>query len=110
MASKFTLSMTETAVNDLDGILEYISYTLSNRQAAKSFYEKLKEAFGTLVLFPQMGTAVDNPAVSIDGVRKLFVNNYTVFYPADYEDDKIYILRIVFSHSDTDEIIRDLGM
>ena len=102
--------MTETAVNDLDNILGYISNTLANPPAAKNFYDKLTKAFKSVVVFPDAGAPVNNPAVILNGVRKLFVKNYTVFYLPDYECEKVHILRIVYSHRNMDEIIHDLNI
>ena len=110
MASKFSLSMTETAVNDLDDILEYIANTLANPLAVKNLYDELSEAFQSVVVFPDAGAPVNNPTVLLNGVRKLFVKNYTVYYLPDYECEKVHILRIVYSHRDTDEIIRNLNI
>ena len=102
--------MTETAVNDLDDILNYIANTLSNAPAAKNLYYKLNEAFQSVVVFPDPGAPVNNPAVLLDGFRKLFVKNYFVYYLPDYECEKVHILRIVYSHRDVDEIIRNLNI
>lgn len=83
MTSDFSYQFTEKAVRDLDDILGYISFTLSNPAAAKDFYYKLDETIRQVTSFPEAGSSVINPSVALPNVRKCFVKNYTMYYVSD---------------------------
>ena len=79
MASDFSVSMTDTATEDLREILSYISGTLSNPTAAKAFYEQFIEAVDRIALFPESGSLLLNESVRERDVRKILVKNYLVY-------------------------------
>lgn len=109
MVSNFSYRFTEKAAQDLDEILNYISFTLCNPSAAKDFYDKLSDFINQAISFPEAGAPVNNPSVALPNVRKLFIKNYTLYYVPDLEGKTIILLRIVYSYRDLDEIIRTLN-
>lgn len=108
MGCEFSIRMTEQAASDLDETLRYISKTLCNPTAAKDFFETLDTMLHRIASFPESGEKAANPAVILSGVRKMPVKNYTVYYYPDINNRILIILRIIYSHRNMDEIIRDL--
>ena len=49
MAYKYKL--TENAINDIDGIVNYITYSLCNKEAADSFFSRLSWKYYAYVWF-----------------------------------------------------------
>lgn len=99
---------TSKAENDLDEILEYISSNLANPPAAKSFYEDLFSKIELICHFPESCEKISNKYVKINGVRKVLVNNYVVYYVYEPKEKLITIIRIVYGRRNLEEIINAL--
>ena len=108
MAAEFKVHYTDKSEEDLDEILNYISVDLSNPIAAMSFLDEFEKTIDRARLFPESGSPVNNPYVKTEGLRKLYVKNYTVFYFPDMINESIVILRIIYSHRDIASIINSL--
>jgi len=90
MESKYSYQFTESAKNDLEQILHYIKVELNNPTAATSFINKFL------------------PEYII--IRKKLINNYILYYSVNDNLKSIIILRIVFSHRDTDNILKNKNL
>ncbi len=110
MASKFSFRLTSTARNDLDDIVAYISLILSNPQAATNFLNKFQNAVNEVCCFVESGPIVDNEFLIGSNVRKKLVGNYIMYYLFNIEQKMIYVVRIVYSKRNIDDIIRNLDM
>ncbi len=96
---------TQKAAKDFEDILNYISVELNNLTAAKELYSEIFKNIEELTRFPDMGRLVENEYLTDKSVRRIIVNNYTVFYKVFDNESKIYILRIVYSKRNLNEII-----
>ena len=90
MESKYSYQFTKSAKNDLEQILHYIKVELNNPTAATSFINKFL------------------PEYII--IRKKLINNYILYYSVNDNLKSIIILRIVFSHRDTDNILKNKNL
>ena len=94
----------QRAIEDLDDILSYISFTLANPIAAKGFYDALFTKIDYLCLFPEHCEAVENIFLNRAEVRKALVQNYLAYYTFDAEKGMVTILRIVSVKRNIEEI------
>lgn len=88
------LIWTEPALNDLDGIAEYIA--LSHLTAAKNLVNKVFEKAARLEQFPQSGripTELENL-----NYRELVVNPCRIFYKV--EGEEVFILHVMRQEQD----------
>ena len=85
------------AVEDLDGILEYIAR--DNPPAAIRFVETLKEKCHTLARFPLLGASRDQ---LVEGLRVFSVGNYAIYYRP--EADTARIERVLHGARDADAL------
>ena len=85
------------AVEDLDGILEYIAR--DNPPAAVRFMEALKEKCNTLARFPLLGASREQLA---RGLRVFSVGNYAVYYRP--EGETVRIERVLHGARDADSL------
>ncbi len=85
------------AVQDLDGILEYIAH--DNPTAAIAFVKQLKEKCHALAQFPLLGAPRDSLA---EGLRVFSVNNYAIYYRP--EGDSIHIERVLHGARNVDSL------
>jgi toxin ParE1/3/4 len=86
------------AVNDLDGIFDYISN--DNRNAAVKVLERLEKTILSLRDNPRLGNVVSFDGFSLleQGYRKIVVKPYIIFYRTG--DTEIYISRVLHSKQD----------
>lgn len=108
MASeRYSYLMTEAALSDAEEAIDYISNELCNPEAASSFADELEEKLEEICRTPKAGRPVQNPYLRRSDVRRFLVKNYTAYYIIN--EDKIIVLRIVYSKRNQDTVLRDLG-
>ncbi len=110
MASKYGYMMTQKAKSDLDEIVLYIAVNLTNQTAASNFINKLLEIIEETREYPKSGAIVSNEFLHSVNVRKKSVGSYIMYYFLSAEEKIIYILRIIYSKRNVDEIIKDLDV
>jgi len=108
MESEYSYFFTAAARSDLDGIIGYMVSDLDNPTAAKSFLDKLQNSLRDICCFPYSGTPVVNKYLDISNVRKILTGNYTVYYLAQANEQKVIVLRIVYSRRNMDEIMKEI--
>ena len=107
MESKYFYQFTKSAKNDLEQILHYIKVELNNPTAATSFINKFQESVTNIQLFPKSCPKVTNkflPEYII--IRKKLIK-YILYYSVNDNLKSIIILRVIFSHRDTDNILKN---
>ena len=110
MASEFGYFLTRRAEGDLDEILYYLPVLLSAPKAAADFLEKLQGAIREACAFPESGAPVDNAFLPNGTVRKKLVGSDMLYYFSDREDERIYILRILYGRRNLDELLREMDL
>ena len=110
MASEFGYFLTRRAEGDLDEILSYLPVQLSAPKAAADFLEKLQGAIREACAFPESGAPVDNAFLPNGTVRKKLVGSDMLYYFPDREDERIYILRILYGRRNLDELLREMDL
>jgi plasmid stabilization system protein ParE len=98
--------LTQTAENDIDAVIRYISVDLSNPDAAKNFVDQLEELFEELCNTPKLGKTINNEFLRRNDVRLVHVKNYNIYYLINEMKSLVVILRIVYSGRDQDEILK----
>lgn len=86
------------AVEDLDGIKDYIEKKLKSPQAAKSTVLKIIDAYEKLADYPELGSELQVAAVSLKYYRHLRANRYIIFYRI--EGENVYVIRILHDSMD----------
>lgn len=85
--------MSPKAVEDLDGVKEYIENELKSPQAAKNAVKKIIDAYEGLAEFPELGSELETTNVVLKSYRHIVVDNYIVFYRVHLGD--VYVVRIL---------------
>ena len=110
MVSKFGYRLTKRAESDLDEIVSYIAVELENPQAASNFVNKLQANIEEARVFPESGSLVHNEFLQVENIRKKLIWNYIMYYLPNRKEKMIYILRIVYSKRNMDEILKKLDI
>lgn len=95
---KYDIVTTDTFIIDLFLIVDYITYKLCNVSAADRFRELVSNTIKSLETFPNRFPEYKN------GIRKVAVKNYCIFYFVDEQTQTINLLHILYQGMDTSKI------
>lgn len=97
---KYKIIIQESAELDLNGIIEYIAIDLNEKLIALKLYKKIVEAINSLSDTPGRCAVIDAEPYKDMGIRRLIVNNYSIFYYLNNETETVHILRILYNRRD----------
>ena len=97
---KYSVYMTHTATEDLKGIVSYIANELREPSIAKKIVENIREAVMSLEQIPTRHSLLGDGNLAVQGIRKIVVDNYIVFYTVAEKDKVVTIVRILYSRRD----------
>ena len=108
MDLKFDYIFTETAERNLDNIITYIEEDLHNPTASENFYNKVFELIDKITIAPTSFAKIDNEFIKSNNVRKVFIDNYVLYYTFEQETQTIKILALSYAKRNLDEILKNL--
>ena len=98
--SKYQIEITYPAENDLREIGNYITHELLEPETAKKIVNKIGAAIFSLEELPQRNSLVSDERLAHQGIRKIVVDNFIVFYIISEEDKILTIVRILYIKRD----------
>ena len=99
--------LTETAESDIDVAYEYIAEILGNPDAASDLADELEIQIDKICKRPETGRLVENEFLRRNDVWRFLVKNYIAYYLVDDKNEKIVILRFVYSGRNQDKIVKE---
>ena len=105
---EYVFELTETAESDIDYTYNYIAETLGNPNAASELADELEIQIDKICKRPETGRLVENEFLRRKDVWRFIVKNYIAYYIIDDENEKIVILRFVYSGRNQDQIVKEL--
>ncbi len=104
----FKYLFTKRAENDLSNIINYISNDLSNRVAAKDFYDKVIYALEIICDFP-FSCQIYNSSYLDENIpiRQKIIGNYSLFYKVDEQQNRITVLALLYSKRNIQELLKN---
>ena len=103
--TQYKIEIAQPAVQDLQDILGYISNTLKEPATAQRIYTSIKTEILTLASMPERNRVVDDEPYAAMGVRRLFVENYVVFYVVDKGRNCVHVLRVLYNRREWQSIL-----
>lgn len=100
MADTYTVKITSQAQEQIQEIIHYISYELKSRNAALHLLDTLENAFNSLSQFPQRVALVDMEPWRTNGIRRLPVRNFLVYFWIDEDNMKVQIIAVIYGKRD----------
>lgn len=97
---RYSIEITEPAENDLSEVGLYISKELLEPNIAKKIVNKIGEEILTLEELPLRHALVGDEILASQGIRKIIIDNYIVFYIVKEERKKVTVLRILCGRRD----------
>jgi toxin ParE1/3/4 len=96
----YIIDFSELAENDLFDILQYITKVLKASASAEKLYEQIIKKIKSVSNNPYSIPFVKDEVLKSKGIRVIHVNNYSVFYILDEINEKMIIIRILYSRRD----------
>lgn len=96
----YEVLLTEPAAEDLEDIARYISIELKDSVAALKLIQKIRKAVMSLVQMPTRNRLVADERLAEQGIRKLAVDNYLLFYVISEKDQTVTVVRILYGRRD----------
>lgn len=96
---------TRSALQDLEHILDYMTCTLADPDAASAFVDKVESCYANLGQMPMMYGYCRDPRLRARGYHKAVIKNHIMIYKVDEEDGTVTILRFFYSGQDYEKLI-----
>lgn len=101
----YDIHITCAAERDLLNAADHIEFVLKNPKAADDLLDEAEKQIKRLGDFPEKLRLVDDPVLSLWGIRFVIVNNYLAFYIIDKQKNMVIIVRFLYQKSNWNAIL-----
>jgi toxin ParE1/3/4 len=101
---RYEVSITEDALQDMEDIYRYIAEKLQSPENAIGQYNRIADEILTLSSFPERNRTVDFEPERQAGLRRLLVDNYSVFYVI--REQRVIVTNVLYSASDIEQRLK----
>lgn len=102
---EYPVKITEKALSDMNGIYDYIAVNLQSPENAMGQYNRIADCVLELGFFPEKFRLVDFEPERSQGLRRMLVDNYSVFYV--FKDETVTVTRVLYSASDIEKRLKE---
>lgn len=81
-------------------IVQYISVELFAQEAAEKLLDKMREAIAKLSVMPERYALIEEEPWKQEGIRKVIVNNFLIYYWVDEENLKVQVVAVIYNRRD----------
>ncbi len=102
---EYPVRISEKALADMNGIYEYIAVNLQSPENAMGQYNRIADAALELGFFPEKFRLVDFEPEHSQGLRRMLVDKYSIFYV--FKEEFVTIARVLYSASDIEKRLKE---
>ncbi len=110
MGNKYEIKVTRQALEQMREIAHYISYDLMAPEAADNLLDDLKASILKLFVLPKKYPLIEEEPWRSEGVRKIVVKNFLVYYWIDEEYNKVQVTAVIYSKRDQIKQLKNMEM
>ena len=110
MGNKYEIQVTRQALEQMREIAHYISYDLMAPEAADNLLDDLKASILKLSVLPKKYPLIEEEPWRSEGVRKIVVKNFLVYYWIDEEYNKVQVTAVIYSKRDQIKQLKNMEM
>ena len=110
MAKIYDVKVTGQALSQMGEIVDYISHVLCAPEAAYNLLERLEKEITDLSEMPGKFRLIDEEPWKSEGVRKLVVNNFIVYYWIDEENTRVQVFAVIYEKRDQIEQLKNIHL
>lgn len=92
------MEVTDEALADMEQIYAYIAWKLSAPEHAIHLYDRIAEEILKLDSFPERFQVIESGPGRVDGIRRMQVDNYSVFYVI--RGSRVVVTNVLYNASD----------
>ena len=100
MPEKYTVKITTQAQEQLNEMIRYINYTLQAPGTAMKRLDTLEKEIASLAQFPNCVPLTEEEPWHSQGIHKLPVKNYLIYFWVDEEAKKVQVIGIIYGRRD----------
>ena len=108
--NRYETSITQQAEEQMREIVWYITVVLSNSSAAEKLINKLQIGILGLGNNPERFPLVEEEPWRSEGVRRILINNYYVYFWIDIENACVHVIGVAFSGKNQTEFLDNLDI
>ena len=110
MPEKYMVKITTQAQEQLKEIIHYINYSLQAPGTAMKMLDTLEKEIASLDQFPNRVPLTEEEPWHSQGIHKLPVKNYLVYFWVDEEAKKVQVIGIIYGRRDQRHQLSNLDM
>lgn len=103
---EYSVKITPYAKEQMTQIRDYISHQLLNPDAAKNLILKIRKETSQLRQFPERIRTIDEQPWGYQGVRKIIVNNFYVYFWIDEEHLEVYVTAVAYARRNQEKVLK----
>ena len=100
MDKEYKVKVTRQAMAQMKEIVQYISVELLAPEAADKLLDKMREAIAKLSVMPERYAIIEEEPWKQEGIRKVIVNNFLIYYWVDAENLKVQVIAVIYNRRD----------
>lgn len=100
MANIYTIEITSQAEEQMQEITQYIASELKAPDAALHLLDALEDTFLSLSEFPQRIPLTDEEPWRANGIRRLPIKNFLVYFWIDENNMKVKVTAVIYAKRD----------
>ena len=108
--NEYEVRVTRQALEQMKEIVHYISNDLMAPDAADNLLDKMKAEITKLPSFPKKHALIDEEPWRTEGVRKIVVKNFLIYYWVDYENNRVQVTAVIYSRRDQIRQLSNMDM
>lgn len=100
MSDEYEVKITRQALEQMRAIAHYVSYDLMAPEASENLMNNLKAAIMKLAVLPKRHSVIEEEPWRSEGVRKITVKNFLIYYWVDDEHYKVQVTAVIYRKRD----------
>lgn len=100
--------LTNNALDQIKTAIGYISKVLLEPEAARRLSDRIKKAISSLDNMPFRYPLVDEEPWHTEGIRKMKVENFIVYYWVDDVNSAVWITAVIYGRRDQISALRNM--
>lgn len=101
----YTVRVTEEALSDMEAVYRYIAEKLLSPENALGQYNRIADEILSLDTFPERYRLVDFEPERSEGMRRMLVDHYSVFYVV--QESRVIVTNVMYSASDIEQRLKE---
>lgn len=108
--NEYEVRVTRQALEQMKEIVHYISNDLMAPNAADNLLDKIKAEITKLSSFPKKYALIDEEPWRTEGIRKIVVKNFLIYYWVDDENNRVQVTAVIYSRRDWKKQLANMDM